>query len=364
MGRATDIDLARIKERLYAAAQGAESWSDTLAEIASAARAERVTLHVLGGDGDVVQDSWPVAPGGVLDYVRDYADRDLRVARVLAGRRGVMSTEELLTAAEIARCPVHQEFYRAWPECWHSLMAPTDCETVLVTPTFHRGARHGPFEDEQRRVMADLAGHVAQAVVLRSLGAAGAGESLALAFDALPEAVFVLDGLLRVVFVNRRGRALLGEARHLTMINGALTPVDPAARAGFDVALAAALRVAHRQAADAAEMRVVLPGPRGRVLVATALPAPGRSPLAAVIRVRDPLDARLPPVSVVQAALGVSATEARVALALAKGSTAEDIARLHGISEHTARTHVRNLRGKIGAARQTEIVAAVMRLVE
>lgn len=63
------------------------------------------------------------------------------------------------------------------------------------------------------------------------------------------------------------------------------------------------------------------------------------------------------------AALGLTETEACLALALAQGLSVKDFAQMQGCSWHTARTHMRNLLRKIGMHRRQDVVALVQGLV-
>ncbi len=59
------------------------------------------------------------------------------------------------------------------------------------------------------------------------------------------------------------------------------------------------------------------------------------------------------------ALLGLTETEARLALALSQGLSIKDFALAQGCSWHTARTHVRNLLRKTGCHRQADLVQLV-----
>ncbi len=61
-------------------------------------------------------------------------------------------------------------------------------------------------------------------------------------------------------------------------------------------------------------------------------------------------------------ALGLSPSEARLAVLLATGRTVKDYARIEGCSWHTARTHMKNLMRKTGCHRQVELVGLLQSL--
>ena len=57
--------------------------------------------------------------------------------------------------------------------------------------------------------------------------------------------------------------------------------------------------------------------------------------------------------------LGLTGTEARLALALARGQSVKDFAAAQGCTWHTARTHSRNLLRKTGLHRQADLAGMV-----
>lgn len=57
---------------------------------------------------------------------------------------------------------------------------------------------------------------------------------------------------------------------------------------------------------------------------------------------------------------GLTATEARVALALTEGNTLAQIARTFGVSRTTVAYHLRNIFQKTGVSRQTELVSKLL----
>lgn len=57
---------------------------------------------------------------------------------------------------------------------------------------------------------------------------------------------------------------------------------------------------------------------------------------------------------------GLSETESRIAQRMVQGEAADEIATAHGTSIHTVRTQIKQLLGKVGVNRQSELVAALV----
>ena len=88
----------------------------------------------------------------------------------------------------------------------------------------------------------------------------------------------------------------------------------------------------------------------GRVAVLVLVVEPGNSAR---------LDAKL-----VASALGLTQTESQVAVALANGRTANDIAKDRSISISTARFHVKQIHAKLGISRQTDLIRLVLSMAD
>ena len=74
---------------------------------------------------------------------------------------------------------------------------------------------------------------------------------------------------------------------------------------------------------------------------------------------RDP-EAASPTALSLQGLFGLTAAEAAVAVALAQGRAAEDLAGRLGVSLNTVRTHIKNVLAKTGTSRQAQLVALIL----
>jgi DNA-binding CsgD family transcriptional regulator len=83
---------------------------------------------------------------------------------------------------------------------------------------------------------------------------------------------------------------------------------------------------------------------------------------AAVVFVSDPEREPELPESRVERLLGLTRTEARVAIALARGATSNEIAERIGVRANTVRWHLKQIYAKTGARRQAELVRLVLAL--
>lgn len=82
----------------------------------------------------------------------------------------------------------------------------------------------------------------------------------------------------------------------------------------------------------------------------------------AIVLVTDPEHSPFPKQSLIQLTLGLSNSEARVALALINGASLVQVAEQIGVSHETARTHLKNVFAKSNTNRQSELVVLLNRI--
>lgn len=185
------------------------------------------------------------------------------------------------------------------------------------------------------------------------------------AVDTLPQGVTLLaaDGSIR--FMNETARRDMVPRRGLALRAGRFLVCTQAhAQSKLHKAVQAAC---HRQAGTAAATVHSLAGTEGVTL--QVLPLQATHPLAAV-HATEPLALVVWAshraewqAAEISAALGISETEARLALVWAAGKSVKDFAQTQGCSWHTARTHAKNLLRKTGSHRQAEVVRLVQTLM-
>ena len=81
-----------------------------------------------------------------------------------------------------------------------------------------------------------------------------------------------------------------------------------------------------------------------------------------IVLVTDPEHSRFPKRSLIQLTLGLSNSEARIALALINGASLVQAAQDVGVSHETARTHLKQVFAKTNTNRQTELVVLLNRI--
>ncbi len=88
---------------------------------------------------------------------------------------------------------------------------------------------------------------------------------------------------------------------------------------------------------------------------------PSSEPECYDLEVRDD-EFALPPATLLRDLYDLTITEARVALAIAEGANAKDLAERFSISNNTARVHVQRILSKTACSRQTHLIRLLLSL--
>ena len=296
-----------------------------------------------------------------------FASRDVWVQRAAnVGMSKVVSSEDLIPDTEFERT----EFYR---DCVRGLgvfylvgaLVPIGNDEMAVLG-IHRPRESGNYGQADKAHVSQFLPHLQRALQIRQR-LADPGIERSAALDALERSgtatlVVTRDG--RLLYANPLAERLL-RAKDGIRVAGGKIGVSERATAERLTALI-------RGAADAAAGRGT--GSGGTLAIArrdrlplTLLVAPFRpareglgAPLpAAVLFVRDP-EAASPTALSLQGLFGLTAAEAAVAVALAQGRAAEDLAGRFGVSLNTVRTHIKNVLAKTGTSRQAQLVALIL----
>jgi DNA-binding CsgD family transcriptional regulator/PAS domain-containing protein len=304
------------------------------------------------------------APSGkVAAFERHYAPQDIRLPAMWQFTEGVMWCDhEQLDRATLDRAPIYTEFL-AELGMRHTLGIPLrDGASSRDFLGFIRHLDQPPFGSEEQALVTYLVPHLVRANKLRyranqlavqaALGAA--------ALDALPQALAVVDAGLRVRYANAAAEHVFACQTRFTSCQGVLHASDPESQRLLEHRVAEACRSG--DFARAGIVRIAASEHHGGECFVHILPLRASHPLAAALHsVPHALlvwssTLAVKTVEHICTALGLTETEARLALMLAQGRTVKDFAQAQGCSWHTARTHAKNLLTKTGCHRQAEIV--------
>jgi len=321
--------------------------------------------HRLGAVMDSVASDVQEDAAAVQTYEQHYAMRDERLAVVLRLRQGQsMLDHEHFSCREMSRSPIYSEWLASLG-MKHTMVLMQRVEgQVQEYVGFMRQLDQRPFGDTDRRLAQQLMPDLLRATRLRAQARSLARQaSLGLAaLGALPQGIAVVDAQCRLHHANAAANGFFTQLGPITFRHGRMHWRDGASDARWQALVAAACAGA---ASSAGAIRLEH-GPMR--LVATVLPlkadhaiALRQAPMALVILV-DPGVPRGLTSDLLTEMLGLSPTEARLALILASGKTVKDFAILQGCTWNTARGHLAHLLRKAGCRRQTELVGLLQSL--
>ena len=190
--------------------------------------------------------------------------------------------------------------------------------------------------------------------------------SLAGLLDSTRLGVIQLDRGGRIIEWNDRARILLHEGRGLSEVNGFLSARVPVENARLQRLVSGALPRFGRQVTGGS-MTVVRWPFRSRQII-HVLPVGQRQRdfgigrVAGLVVVVEPGSTVQMDAGLVGSALRLTETESQVAVALATGKTASDIATERGVTIHAVRFHVKQIRSKLGLTRQSDLIRLVLSL--
>lgn len=366
-----------VVDRLQAAALSETSWEVALADLAAATGSRSGQLIGLGADAAVPFNiATNVDPEWLAEFAAMGGGEPARNPRVAAGISApaltVLAEADYLTLDAYRRDVLIQHLAQKW-DLAHSCLTPLErTEGLLVGLAVLRSQKEGPITDTQKAIFASLAAHARGAVRAHIALQGQAAALLAGAMDAISLAAFVCDGRGRVGALTARAESLLAAAPELRLSHGRLRVRDKSIHDRLMVALEGAGFGLHLTDRPTFETLVV-PRARGAPLVLDVIRLPhapqhvlGFMPRTLVIA-RD-LGAELGYRAdtrrhmILRHGLGLTPSEADIALRLAAGDTPEAVATARGAAVSTVRAQIKAILRKLRLTRQLELATFINRL--
>lgn len=277
---------------------------------------------------------------------------------------GVVCDDDYIDAQGRDRSPFYQGLFRKYDADFVLGGRGANLGHVRVAITAVRTAGQGHAQGVDRERIAALLAPFSRALELQSALNLRGMNLAASSLDALSIAAFLCDAWGQVVALTENAERLAAAGEVVALRRRRLAAVD--ARA--DEQLQGALRRICRATAWISPPHpqvVVAPDAQGsarRIDIAPVLTAPIfiRSSVVAIVAVGGATGMPSPPV--LQAAFGLTAAEAEVAVEVASGRTAAEIAARRGVSPATVRVQVQAVMQKAGVHKAAELATLVSRL--
>lgn len=241
------------------------------------------------------------------------------------------------------------------------LVARDPGSNVVFMANRHRD--HGPYTHDELMQMNLLAPHIENAVALhlKLYQSSNNNENLALALNHVNKPLIVFNALASVAQANDAARALLERSGTLYIDDHQrLQSRNPQVARKLGAALSTCILHSHQGTLDTRTLFVET-GEERIALCLTPLVAESVENNGVLVELFSFSNHQSPDLQRLQQLFDCTPAEAGVAGDLIQGLSANDIAAKRFISVHTARQHIKNLLGKNGYRKQTELVSMLVR---
>lgn len=352
----------------YAAATGAQSWNDALTPVHEAFGTRLTVMQSV----DLTSSSLvSIAHGGarldsgVLDYVRHWHQVDPRRSVLVANPSLMLDRwwhcHEAFNDSFAARNVFYRHFLPAQGSRYMSTTASMPSSTMLTSFGLELPAERGILTPEERYTIERIGRHAADALkayerLRKMMAKTLAGHGL---LESFSYPMWLLDEDRFVFYKNQAATAYRLAEDAVDWPEGRLTWRSDRIDRQFGTTLHQVGRGRHgiRAIVDAKEggdsrprwlhLHTLVPG---RVLGAF-----GDRPLV-LVTLFDPSQMRELDSFALGDIFGTTPTEGKIAVLLAEGMTAQEIAVRMGSSINTIRTHLRKVMAKLGASRLADAV--------
>ena len=308
----------------------------------------------------------PAISDAIDAYFRDgWHKRDVRAERgvplVLSGQSVVMD-QDILSAEELRTEPAYNECYIPNGCHWWAVVGFW-AGTALWGLSFQRTARQGPFEPEDKRVLAQISRRLSEAATLSKVVSRSVLTATINALNLVRQPALIVDRLGFVLDTNAVAEQLFDS--EIRVHNRRLCIVDKRARAELE-RFVDTIRVAADADPLPADPIMVRRQIRPPILIRTLpIEAAARSPFLgarALLMLLDLSERTAPHSGLLARVFGLTAAEAKLASLIGAGESIECAAERLKISSLTARTQLKAVFSKTSTHRQGELVALLSRL--
>lgn len=362
--------LSHTIEKIYAAAGNPALWEEALVAIENFTGSTGAVLDLVPKEPTVAPRTFAGSFNrqDCADYALNHMSRCPRIAFAIKHPEIPIHYDRLtLSEAEMDRDPVYEWFgkhgLRYYIAGWVG-----DGRTSRAYCSLQRSRRQGHAEPEDIEQFALIQRHVAQALSLAlRIGTLEQQRRFDLGLlEALPYAVFALDGGRRVLFASARAERMLALGDGLICADGRLQCRLPAQQPLLDRLIAAALSN-DAKVARGGWARLHRASRRRPYLCFVSMLAGGGELIAdfaprAMVVIGDPDESVLPDEQALRQLYGLTDSEARVATALASGHSLQSAAEYLNVSHETLRSHLKHIFRKLGIGRQQDLVRALASL--
>ena len=319
--------------------------------------------------GDVRTADIPRTKSVEAIFSKYFADglhvRDVRAQRgvpLLLGGQTVIVDQDLITKDEMERHPFYNEWLRGQGLQWF-MGVGFWAGSSLWGLSIQRTPREGPFETEDKLVIASISERLTEAATLSKAVGRQVLLGVSSALELVGQAAVALDRRGFVLETNSAAQNLFGN--EIGIRERRLWARDKVAKSRLDNLIDQLQAVSDNaiiRGSPIAVRRERLPPILIRPL---PIPSPARSPFLGarlLLILSDLVSKPRPDPAVLREVFGLTPVESSVAAIMSTGASPEQAAEEIGIAFETVRNHLKAVFAKTGTHRQGQLVALLSRL--
>jgi len=355
-------------EAIHAAGLDEARWPDALAAVVSVVGGCAASIELCDQRDlrHLEMHAYGMPGAEEVAFREDFAEINIRLPFVARQKLGELSWDYMiLDEAAMRRAPFYTEIMPRFDMRYFVGNIIRKTTQDFATVGVHFPSRMGHVQRDGIATMRLLSRHISQSYdVARRLRAfEEERRPLERLIDCLADGMALLRRDGAVAFANASFQAIVRRSDGIRLRGRMIEFTDTEARAKYDSALAAVLRL--RGGAPETALSVDFTVARvaaGRAYLLSVRPlAKNAATLelpeaVAIIFVRDPLARASAPLDSLRRLFALTEAEAVLALALQSGTAPVDYARHNALSLNTVYTHLRRLREKTGCSGLTELI--------
>ena len=365
MPQVTESMLLAIIGRIYEAAENPLIWSEVLRLLGSAF-GSTVNVFVLSDKKSPLSEV-VVSEGGDSQWEREYdsyyhsTNIVLQRLQPLMAPGLVVSSGDHFDDREILKSEYYQDFLRRRDVFYllGGVVSSTPTSNALFT--LARSRKQRPWTSAEKDVASGLMPHLQRAARFSSYFATIQQEHDEI-LNRLPMGIIVLNESGKVEFLNRAAEAIVGKRDGLCCGPNGLYAITPTESARLRALISGAKSTAAGKSALGGGSMSVTQPTAGRplsVLVAPMMPS-SASPLShsprVAIFITDPEAPQPTNIERLAAMFDLTPAESRMAGQLLQGRSVIEAANALGITQQTARVHLKRIFEKTSTGRQSELM--------
>lgn len=360
-----------LVQTIYSAPFESDGWEGVLSQLMRSLDSQWAQIHISDfvAPGIPLSSLYPFEEAALTDYVDHYVNVDPRSEILTLRDNKPRSRSDIVSDKCFRKSEIFNDFLSLYG-AEQSLIVPIEGTTAGINfVAVMQSEKSGHYGSQQTRVIQPLICHIQQSILIQRRIIDSRTQRLASTaiLNSLDVGVFFLTRNGHVLFSNAAAKRITDSKDGFVISHlGHLKARRESESRSLNKAIDNAIRANRRNlVSDNRSFSISrsAAGLRYHVLVAAVSIEHSHRiapEVCAIVFVTDPLRATEYPVLFLKGIYGLTPTEAKLAMAIANGSTVETYCDENHVSVHTARTQLKKVLNKCGVNRQSDLVRLVL----